>query len=208
MRHRQGQPPHHTRRTTAPVPCQGTDRHNHHPAPGRARLGAGFGVFCRSGSCFEGTMSERWILVDGYSVLHAWARFRTRKMRALSLRQRREVLVGYLRQFADQSGQRVTVVFDGYAAKHKPEGTEPLRGVEVVFSERGKTADDVIERLVAQAEQKAHIQVVTSDHMERRTVETLGAHSLSAEIFEGEVDAVLRDLALAVRQHSPKSLRG
>ena len=153
-------------------------------------------------------MSERWILVDGYSVLHAWARFRTRKMRALSLRQRREVLVGYLRQFADQSGQRVTVVFDGYAAKHKPEGTEPLRGVEVVFSERGKTADDVIERLVAQAEQKAHIQVVTSDHMERRTVETLGAHSLSAEIFEGEVDAVLRDLALAVRQHSPKSLRG
>jgi hypothetical protein len=43
--------------------------------------------------------------------------------------------------------------------------------------------------------------------MERRTVETLGAHSLSAEIFEGEMDAVLRDLALAVRQHSPKGLR-
>jgi len=147
-------------------------------------------------------MSERWILVDGYSVLHAWKRFATRKTRALSFQQRREVLVKLLRQFADHSGRRVTLVFDGYAAKHKPEGQEPAHGVEVMFSERGKTADDVIERLVAQAEYKTRIQVVTSDAMERRTVEAMGAQSLSAEVFEGEVDAALQGLAGLVRQHS------
>lgn len=147
-------------------------------------------------------MSERWILVDGYSVLHAWKRFATRKTRALSLRQQREALVKVLRQFADHSGRRVTVVFDGYAAKHKPEGQEPSHGVDVVFSERGKTADDAIERLVAQEEHKARILVVTSDTMERRTVEALGAHSLSAEVFEAEVDEALQGLAGLVRQHS------
>ena len=153
-------------------------------------------------------MSERWILVDGYSVLHAWARFGTRKARSLSLQQRREALVGLMRQFADHSGRRVTVVFDGYAAKHKLEGKEPSHGVEIVFSERGKTADDTIERMVAQAEHKARIQVVTSDNMERRTVETMGAHTLSAEVFEAEVDAALRDLAGSVRQHSRRRRLG
>jgi predicted RNA-binding protein with PIN domain len=147
-------------------------------------------------------MSERWILVDGYSVLHAWKRFATRKTRAWSLLQRREALVRLLRQFADHSGQRVTVVFDGYAAKHKPEGDEPTHGVEVVFSDRGKTADDAIERLVAQAEDKPRIQVITSDSMERRTVESLGAQSLSAEFFETEVNAALHGLEGLVRQHS------
>ena len=147
-------------------------------------------------------MSERWILVDGYSVLHAWKRFATRKTRALSLHQRREALVKLLRQFADHRGWRVTVVFDGYAAKHKPEGEEPSHGVEVVFSERGKTADDVIERMVAEDGRKTQIEVVTSDNVERRTVEAMGAHSTSAEFFEAEVDAALQGLAGLVRQHS------
>lgn len=147
-------------------------------------------------------MSDRWILVDGYSVLHVWRRFVTRKSRALTLHQRREMLVKLLSQFADQSGRRVTVVFDGYAAKHKPEGEEPSRGVEVIFSERGKTADDAIERMVARAGHKARIQVVTSDNTERGTVEAMGAESLSAELFEAEMDAVLRDLAGSVRHHS------
>src|SRR5271170_7942185 len=125
-------------------------------------------------------MSNRWILVDGYSVLHAWPRFTTRKSRQMSLQQRREMLVVMLRQYADHHHRRVTVVFDGYAAKHKPEVAEPKRGVEVLFSDKGKTADDLIERLVGQSEHRADMVVVTSDNMERRTVESLGAQSVSA----------------------------
>jgi hypothetical protein len=145
---------------------------------------------------------NRWILVDGYSVLHAWPRFATRKARQASLEQRREKLVKLLRQYADHGRRRVTVVFDGYAAKHKPEAPEPIHGVEVLFSEKGRTADDLIERLVGQSEPGAGILVVTSDNMVRRTVESLGAQSMSAEIFEGEVDAALRELAGEVRSHS------
>jgi len=145
-------------------------------------------------------MSNCWVIVDGYSVMHAWPKLR--KLAGRSLEQRRNVLVRVLRQYADQSGRRVTLVFDGYAAKHKPEVDEPSHGVEVLFSEKGKTADDVIERLVARTEHREQILVVTSDNMERHTVESLGAQSVSGEAFEAEVESALQELARTVRQHA------
>jgi uncharacterized protein len=144
-------------------------------------------------------MSERWILVDGYSVLHGWPKLRRAAGR--SLEQQRAALVRVLQQFGDARHCRVTVVFDGYAAKRKPDSIEPTPGVEVLFSETGKTADDAIERLVGLAENRTRILVVTSDKMERHTVESLGAHSIDAELFEMEVRAALGELEALIRQH-------
>jgi len=122
-------------------------------------------------------MSTPWVLVDGYSVLHFWPQLR--RLAGRSLQHQREILITVLRQFGDATDRRVTVVFDGYAAKRKPDQNEPTLGVEVIFSNEGKTADDVIERLVAEAERPGKIYVVTSDNLERRTVEMLGAQSWS-----------------------------
>ena len=144
-------------------------------------------------------MSERWVLVDGYSVLHAWPTVRKRAGRSFA--QQREALVQMLRQYADHTGAQVTMVFDGYAAKHRPEIAEPTPGIEVVYSEQGKTADDVIERHVGLATQRSRMLVVTSDNVERQTVENLGASSMSAEVFLAEVNAALTDLAKTVRHH-------
>lgn len=138
--------------------------------------------------------------MDGYSVLHAWPKLR--KLAGRSLEGRRQALLRVLRQYADQSGDRLVVVFDGYAVKHKPEPGEVATGTEVIFSETGKTADDVIERLVAQGEHRERMLVISSDNMVRQTVESSGARSMSAEVFEAEVEAVLKDLAKAVREHS------
>lgn len=143
---------------------------------------------------------SQWILVDGYSVLHAWPQLA--KPAGRSLQKRREALLGTLAQYADQSGRRVTIVFDGYAAKHKPEDVTNPAGLEVVFSPKGKTADEVIERCVANHVRQHRITVVTSDGVERQIVETLGADCLSAEAFAVEVEAALRDLAKSVREHS------
>jgi hypothetical protein len=145
-------------------------------------------------------LTPRWILVDGYSVLHFWPRLR--KLAGRSLQQQRDALLRVLRQYGDATGRRITVVFDGYAAKHKPEKNEPTPGLEVIFSDAGKTADDLIERMVATAERPGNITVVTSDNLERRTVETLGAQSLSCELFEQEITDALGELARLVREHS------
>lgn len=144
-------------------------------------------------------MSDRWVLVDGYSVLHAWPKLR--RLAGRRLEQQREALERVLGQYADHTRRKVTVVFDGYAARRKPDAIAPSPGIEVVFSEQGKTADDVIERLVAQAEKPAGILVVSSDNMERHTVESLGAQSMSAELFEAEVEVELSELARLVRSH-------
>ena len=144
-------------------------------------------------------MNDRWVLVDGYSVLHAWPALR--KLAGRSLGQRRDALVRVLWRYADQTGFRLTVVFDGYAAKHPAEASAPTPGIEVVFSEPGKTADDVIERLVGQAGDRRRILVVSSDGLERQTVESMGAASASAELFLAEVEAALHDLAGSVRAH-------
>ncbi len=148
-------------------------------------------------------MNDRWVLVDGYSVLHQWPRLR--KIAGRSLELRRNALLALLERYADHSGRRVTVVFDAYAAKHKPETTDRPRGVEVIYSPSGKTADDVIERMVGESEQRRLILVVTSDNVERQVVETLGAQSVSAELFELEVNTELRELERLIRQHSHRN---
>ena len=145
-------------------------------------------------------MSESWVLVDGYNVVHAWPKLV--KPAGRSLENRRAALLSLLAQYADQTGRRVTVVFDGSAAKHKPVDSQTPAGLEVLFSDRGKTADEVIERLVAQAAHRPQILVITSDSLERQMVENLGAWSMSADAFAVEVATALRDLAQSVRQHS------
>lgn len=144
-------------------------------------------------------MSEGWVLVDGYSVVHAWPKLRRAAGR--SLEQQRDALVRVLRGYADARHCRVTVVFDGYAAKRRPGKVEPTPGVEVIFSEAGRTADDVIERLVAQAGNREKILVITSDRLERHTVESFGARSMDGELFQVEVEGALGELETLVRQH-------
>ena len=140
------------------------------------------------------------MLVDGYSVLHFWPRLR--KLAGRSLQLQREALISIAQQYADSTGRRMTVVFDGYAAKHKPDKNSPTPGVEVIYSEAGKTADDVIERMVATSDRPGNIIVVTSDNLERQTVEIAGATSMSCELFEREVTEALGELARLVRTHS------
>ena len=155
-------------------------------------------------------MNTRWIIVDGYSVLHAWPQIT--KLAGTNLEKRREALIKLLIQFADHTQQRITVVFDGYAAKRKQSLTKAkpvsVTNIEVIYSDTGKTADDVIERIIAQTDQKNNILVVTSDNMERQTVESLGAHSMSSEMFEIETRTILQELQQAVKDHSRRRVLG
>ena len=146
-------------------------------------------------------MSIRWVLVDGYSVLHAWPRFTAKKSGLRTLHQRRDALIRLLRQYADQTGRRVTVVFDAHSAKHSPGADVPETGLEVWYSKKAQSADEMIERSVAESPHRASILVVTSDHLERSLVEGFGAQSISAAAFEPEMQIGLDDLAGLVRQH-------
>jgi predicted RNA-binding protein with PIN domain len=118
----------------------------------------------------------RW-LVDGMNVIGSrptgWWRDRPRAMRELTAE---------LEDFARQTGEEVTVVFDG-----KPFDIDG-DGVDVVFaSRRGQNAaDDDIARLAG--EDPHELTVVSSDRELVRRVEEAGAGTIGSGAFRGRLE--------------------
>ena len=131
-------------------------------------------------------MTFDWLIVDGHSLLYRDA--------ALAQRQRdgqgaaaRWRLVRKLDRVAGSLARRITVVFDG-RAEGGP-GDEPTsRAVEILYSPGDRTADAIIERLVLTAPDRQRITVITSDRMERESVEAAGAQSLGCGDFLDRLD--------------------
>ena len=125
-------------------------------------------------------MNTEWLIIDGYSLLHrneSPSRFRHASIEEnrLSLIRDVESVLGML------PGERVTIVFDGVrkGGKSEFESTQ----VEIIFSPAHKTADTVIEQMVHTAHNPEAIMVVSSDRLERETVASAGAHTMSSGDF-------------------------
>ncbi|MCL7457896.1 NYN domain-containing protein [Micromonospora sp. MSM11] len=119
------------------------------------------------------------LVVDGYNVTK-------RGFGEMSLEQQRKRLITGLGGIAAQTGDEVTVVFDGAERMH---GLPPSpRGVRVLFSRKGETADELIRRLVRAEPSGRPVVVVSSDREVADGVRRHGAYPLGA-------DSLLRRLA-------------
>jgi predicted RNA-binding protein with PIN domain len=119
------------------------------------------------------------LVVDGYNVTK-------RGFGEMSLEQQRKRLITGLGGIAAQTGDEVTVVFDGAERIH---GLPPApRGVRVLFSHKGETADDLIRRLVRAEPPGRPVVVISSDREVADGVRRHGAYPLGA-------DSLLRRLA-------------
>ena len=104
-------------------------------------------------------MAVRW-LVDGMNLIGSrpdrWWEDRARAMREL---------VAELERYAEDSGEEVTVVFDGRASEQRPAPGAVARGrLWVAFAPGGRdAADDAIAERVARTRDPHSIRVVTSD---------------------------------------------
>ncbi len=140
------------------------------------------------------------ILVDGYSLLHNWphlARGRARHSAAA-----RNELIRRLTLYQDASGTPVSVFFDGTGvAARKADSVSPTE-VEVLYSSRGKTADQMIERAVHRFGPYGEVLVVTDDLAERDTVISLGGSAASCLNFIQEVENALAELGEDIRHHN------
>ena len=145
------------------------------------------------------------ILIDGYSLLHAWPDLASGEPRHSA--EAREELIGVLTQYGDAVGTPVTVFFDGGGA---PKGTpkpDSNPDMEVLFSPRGKTADDLIERVAFRMVKLGDVLVVTNDHAERDLVMSFGAQAWSCEQFILDANAALTELTNAVARHNRREDR-
>jgi predicted RNA-binding protein with PIN domain len=145
--------------------------------------------------------AREYLLVDGHSIIFAWPELR--RLQARRTAAARESLIKTLTDYQDQSGVRVVLVFDGRGARASEE-TAP-DGIQVFYSPDGRTADDLIERLVAKYGAAHPLTVATSDLMEQQTAISFGAAScLSAEQLKTLLDRTERDFSRRLQPHRRK----
>lgn len=140
------------------------------------------------------------ILVDGYSLLHNWPELAPGTPRHSEAA--RDTLIRILGQYQDAVETPLTIIFDGAKA---PAGVQPpvsTRDFEILYSGKGKTADDLIERAAYRLREYGDVLVVTDDFAERDTVEAFGALSCGCAGFIQETERALTGLGKEIARRN------
>lgn len=150
---------------------------------------------------------ERILIVDGYNVLNA----RRHIEGASALADARDALIGKLQDYAGFSGQKIIVVFDAWQGDRMMRSVEDHGSVQVVFTQKGETADHYIERLCDDYADRieyrqAEVRVATSDALEQTIVLGRGATRLSSRELLLEMQQV-RDHGVSKVQQTPSKKR-
>lgn len=119
------------------------------------------------------------LIVDGYNILHAWARAGASGRGAIDVA--RQTLLRELETAAAQRGIHCTVVFDGQPIEDITHASS--KHLTILFAGPKQSADTVIERLVCQCKERCGIVVATDDHMEGNLVVGWGAHCWSSAML-------------------------
>ncbi|MEW2549169.1 NYN domain-containing protein [Streptomyces sp. NPDC047002] len=120
-------------------------------------------------------LPQTHLLVDGYNVTKTG-------YPTMPLDKQRLRLLGGLSMLAAQSGAEVTCVFDG-AELAAPVLLAPPRGVRVLFSKPGVTADELIRRLVRAEPPGRPVVVVSTDREVADGVAAAGARPVASALL-------------------------
>jgi uncharacterized protein len=146
------------------------------------------------------------LLVDGYNIIGAWPELQQLKNKDLAAA--RDRLIERMAEYQAYSGYRVIVVFDAHFVK----GTEKKYRnykVEVIFTRNNETADERIEKLAIDLNnRKTQIHVATSDFTEQWAIFGQGALRKSARELLIEMDSIEKKIEKKVKkiqENSPAS---
>jgi predicted RNA-binding protein with PIN domain len=142
------------------------------------------------------------ILVDGYSLLHAWEELAPGKPRFSAAA--RDELIHRLTLYRDAIGTPITVVFDGANNDIRLSTVESTPEMEILYSRAGQTADDIIERVAHRMSAYGEVLAVTDDFAERDTVIAMGGMASSCLNFIQTVERALAELGDDIKTHNRK----
>ena len=132
------------------------------------------------------------LLLDGYNLIHAIPSFQ-RIMKKEGMDAARARFEDYARCLHDPGKVRLTFVYDGQGAKDDVQQLLPKDpGLAVVFTQKGISADEFIERIIAGSDNPESIQVATNDLAIVLTFRTLGAFSITADELVDRIDDLVR----------------
>ena len=123
------------------------------------------------------------IIVDGYNLIRQSKSFRHLDQQSLELG--RDALIDSLAQYKRLKSHKITIVFDGAQAPYPAPSKERVKGIRILFSRMGQSADGVIISMARAEREKA--LVVSSDREVALSSEAFGAATISAESFENKL---------------------
>lgn len=127
------------------------------------------------------------VVIDGYNLIRQSATLSAQE--ELSLELGRDALLERLRQYKRVRSHRITVVFD---AANKPllaEQRSKHKGIRVIYSGQGETADTVIKRICQNEGEK--VLLVTTDRELASYAEARGSVAMDSEDFEVRMEMAL-----------------
>lgn len=128
------------------------------------------------------------IIIDGYNMIR---RSRFLEDGGGDIRKERDGLIDFLSRYREIRSHDITVVFDGTRAPGFMPRRDRVRGVDVVFSRKGESADSVIMRMSSADQERA--LVVSSDRAVSDFAASKGSATIRSRRFEARVARVLFD---------------
>jgi len=120
------------------------------------------------------------IIIDGYNLIRRSPDLS--RLDRQDLQAGREALIDLLADYKRIKAHKITVVFDGIGSPDFSPGRDRVKGIAVVFSRRGETADSVIKKMAAREKEGA--LVVSSDRAVTTFAQSRGAAIIDSPSFE------------------------
>lgn len=116
------------------------------------------------------------VIVDGFNVIHKIEKYSLIQKKNFELSV--DTLINDLVDLSGTEGWEICVVFDGLSSSRRR-----VAGVEVVFADKGRTADAIIERLSYKNEGNEVI-VVTADYQQQKVIFRPGVERMTPKELE------------------------
>ena len=128
------------------------------------------------------------IIIDGYNLIRQSGYLSNLDLQ--DIQYGRQALIDMLAAYKKIKAHRITIVFDGTRAPQFSKTRERRKGISIIFSHNGESADTVIKKMARREKQQA--LVVSSDTDIVRSAASSGAATISALDFEGKLSMAAR----------------
>lgn len=133
------------------------------------------------------------MIVDGYNIIGAWPDLRALKDQD-RMDEARDLLISKMAEYQSYSGIKVLIVFDAYSVPGIGRQLKDYQ-VEIYYTAKKETADEKIEKLVAQFyEKNRQIYVATSDYTSQRVIFGQGALRKSARELLLDIESAGKEI--------------